>query len=135
MEKRRTALQLGAAALGLALAGGAGACVPPLKGTQLESPRFVLTFRVGEVFVGKHFSIEISSCSKNGDPAPEDLKVDAQMPEHRHGMNYRPTIAVTGKGRYRAEGLLFHMPGRWQLVFDVERDGRTERLATDLLLE
>jgi len=57
------------------------------------------------------------------------------MPEHRHGMNYRPTVATSGEGRYRAEGLLFHMPGRWQLLFDVERGGRTERLAADILLE
>jgi hypothetical protein len=49
--------------------------------------------------------------------------VDAQMPEHRHGMNYRPTVSATGNGRYVAEGLLFHMPSRWQLRFDVERDG------------
>jgi hypothetical protein len=34
-----------------------------------------------------------------------------------------------------AEGLLFHMPGRWQLVFDVEHAGRTERLVTDVVLE
>ena len=50
-------------------------------------------------------------------------------------MNYRPRVSASGDGRYVAEGLLFHMPGRWQLVFDVERDGRTERLATDLVLE
>jgi len=34
-----------------------------------------------------------------------------------------------------AEGLLFHMPGRWQLLFDVERGGRTERLEADVVLE
>jgi hypothetical protein len=50
-------------------------------------------------------------------------------------MNYRPTVASTGDGRYLAEGLMFHMPGRWQLIFDVERSGGTERLATDILLE
>jgi hypothetical protein len=33
-----------------------------------------------------------------------------------------------------AEALLFHMPGRWQLVFDVDRGGRTERLSADVLL-
>jgi hypothetical protein len=31
--------------------------------------------------------------------------------------------------------LLFHMPGRWQLSFDVERSGRRTRLATDLVVE
>jgi hypothetical protein len=27
------------------------------------------------------------------------------------------------------------MPGRWQLVFDVDRGGRTDRLTTDVVLE
>ena len=31
-------------------------------------------------------------------------------------MNYRPQRRAKGDGRYRAEGLLFHMPGRWQFV-------------------
>jgi hypothetical protein len=31
--------------------------------------------------------------------------------------------------------MLFHMPGRWQLLFDVERDGRVERLSTEMELE
>ena len=63
------------------------------------------------------------------------FRVDAQMPEHRHGMNYRPRVFAEDDGLYVAEGLLFHMPGRWQLLFDVERGGRTERLATDIELE
>src|SRR6185436_16572816 len=45
MEKRRTALRLGAAVLGLAALGvdaAAAACNPPLEGTRLESQRFVL---------------------------------------------------------------------------------------------
>src|SRR5207244_3460995 len=50
----------------------------------------------------------------------------------RHGMNYRPTLAAKGGGRYVAEGLMFHMPGRWELSFDVDASGRRPRLATDL---
>ena len=68
-------------------------------------------------------------------PAVRALRVDAQMPEHRHGMNYRARVSTTGERRYVAEGLLFHMPGRWQLVFDVERETGTERLTTDLVID
>ena len=82
--------------------------------------------------VGRHFTVEAIICA----PATlQRLRIDARMPEHNHGMNYRPTIALTADGRWQAEGLMFHMPGRWQLVFDVDHGGRTERLATDLLLE
>jgi hypothetical protein len=30
---------------------------------------------------------------------------------------------------------MFHMPGRWELTFDVERAGRRTRLTTDVVLE
>jgi hypothetical protein len=50
-------------------------------------------------------------------------------------MNYRPTLSAKGDGRYVAEGLLFHMPGRWEFVFDVEAGGRRTRLATDMDVE
>jgi hypothetical protein len=109
--------------------------VPALDGTRLESPRYALSYKASAISVAEHFALEIAICAKPGSPAPESLKVDAHMPEHRHGMNYRATVSSTGAGRYVAEGLLFHMPGRWQLVFDVERGGQTERLATDLVLE
>ena len=30
--------------------------------------------------------------------------------------------------------LVFHMPGRWQLIYEARLDGRGERLTTDLVL-
>ena len=65
--------------------------------------------------VGRHFSVEAIVCAS---PPGRGLRVDAQMPEHRHGINYRPTVSATGDGRYVAEGLLFHMPGRWRVHFE-----------------
>src|SRR2546423_15401339 len=113
MEKRRTAFRLAAAAAGLALSAGAAACVPPLEGNTLESPRFALSYLPTQIGVGAHFSLDIATCSKPGNPEAESLKVDAQMPEHRHGMNYAPKVIKTGPQRWRAEGLMFHMPGKW----------------------
>jgi cytochrome c peroxidase len=130
MEERRRDLRLAVAALGLSLAGAAGACELPLRGTQLESPRFSLVFRTEKITVAKHFTLEVAACSKSGGRAPESLKVDATMPEHRHGMNYAPTVKKLGPGRWQAEGLMFHMPGRWEFVFVL--DG--ERLASPFSL-
>ncbi len=132
--------------LGLALVGaglaafapGAAASCAPLREFaahgRVESGDVVVMFRTvpAPIEVGRHFSVEAVVCAS---PPARGLRVDAQMPEHRHGMNYRARVSSAGDGRYVAEGLLFHMPGRWQLLFDVERDGRTERLATDLVLE
>jgi hypothetical protein len=98
---------------------------------RIESRDTVLLYRTipAAIEIGKHFAVDAVVCST---PAPTALRVDAQMPAHRHGMNYRARVSPRGDGRYRAEGLLFHMPGRWQFVFDVERPGRTERLTADL---
>ena len=56
------------------------------------------------------------------------------MPEHKHGMNYAPEVKQLGPGRWRAEGLMFHMPGKWEFVFEVRAAGRSDRMAHPLLL-
>ncbi|MCI0362618.1 MAG: hypothetical protein L0Y44_10875 [Phycisphaerales bacterium] len=55
------------------------------------------------------------------------LDVDGRMPHHRHGMNRQPIVSAHGDGFFDVAGMLFHMPGRWELYFDVTRDGQTER--------
>ena len=80
--------------------------------------------------VGQYFTVDFAVC-----PAPESVRVDAWMPEHKHGMNYRPTIAATGEGRYRAEGLMLHMAGKWELVFEVRAKDKVERVAQIIQLE
>jgi hypothetical protein len=85
------------------------------------------------IAVGRHFAIEVQLC-----PADAVLvRVDATMPEHRHGMNYRPSVKRLGDGRdgrWRAEGLMFHMPGRWELQLDVQSAGRTEHVVDAIVL-
>jgi len=107
------------------------------RGVRVESRDHVLVFetRPPRVAVGEFFSLEAVVCSRGSGPAPTGLRVDAFMPDHRHGMNYRATVTARGDGRYVAEGFLFHMPGRWQFLFDVASAGRTERLVSDLDLE
>jgi cytochrome c peroxidase len=117
MEERRRDLRFPALALGLSLAGAAAACVPSLQGTRIESQKHVLVFKTEDVSVSRHFKVDVEACNKAGGPPPETLKVDAAMPEHRHGMNYAPTVNKLGPGRWQAEGLMFHMPGKWQFIF------------------
>jgi hypothetical protein len=124
----------------LGLAPGAFACDPPLEGenvVRLESQRYVLAYRTrpGAVRVGEHFTLEAAACAKGGAPAPESLGIDAHMPAHRHGMNYAPAVREAGAGRWRAQGLMFHMPGEWELRFDLRAGGATERLTHRTLLD
>jgi hypothetical protein len=65
-------------------------------------------------------------------PARTLAGLDATMPEHRHGMNYRPRIVALGDGRFRAEGMMFHMSGRWQLEFEVQSAKGSSRLFDDV---
>ena len=99
---------------------------------RVEAAGVTVLFRTvpETIEVGRHFVVEAVVC-----PRAPGLRVDARMPEHRHGMNYGPRVSARADGVHVAEGLLFHMPGRWQLVFDVEHGGRTERLVTDVVLE
>jgi hypothetical protein len=142
---RRRALAGLAVAVSLAMvslptiAGAAPPCEAPrgfAPQKRLESPDAVVLYRTipPAIEVGQHFAVEAVVCPAPRDGAP-GLRVDARMPEHRHGMNYRPRVVKKGDGLYVAEGLLFHMPGLWQLMFDVERGGQTERLMTDIDLE
>jgi hypothetical protein len=126
MEKRRAGLRFAFAA-GVALSGAAVACVPPLEGTRIESAKHVLAFRTSPE-VGKFFTIDVAACARSG-PPPQTLQIDAHMPEHRHGMNYKPEVRLLSPGRWRAEGLMFHMPGKWEFVFVVDGERITNQIS------
>ncbi len=116
---------------GLALAAGsAGAC--PIEGPAMRSGEVQAAWAVAgtPIAVGRHFALEVQVCPDGATLA----RVDAVMPEHRHGMNYRPSLKLLGAGRWRAEGLMFHMPGRWELRLDVDHAGQRVRLAQPVVL-
>jgi hypothetical protein len=111
----------------------ATACeLPGGEAQKIQAPHYLVLYRTqpAPLKVGQHFSVEFAVC-----PAPESVRVDAGMPEHKHGMNYRPTVTATGEGRYRADGLMLHMAGKWELVFEVRAKGSVERAVQVLSLE
>lgn len=83
------------------------------------------------------FSLEVEVRDAEGRPPADDVVVtaDAAMPHHGHGMNFVPRTTTLGGGRYRVEGLLFHMRGRWEMFIDVEDDGLLERAQWTLEVE
>jgi len=64
-----------------------------------------------------------------------ELRADAAMPEHDHGMNTKPKVRANADGSFTVRGMLFHMPGRWELYLDVVRAGVTERAQFEIQLE
>ena len=133
-------MKLAAALLGLFLATPASANCPldlgRGTGWVVYSEHYLLAFRPDplRIEVGEPFALVLNVCTKRGAPA-ELLAVDANMPEHRHGMNYRTSIVSKGDGRFRAEGMLFHMAGRWEINFDVRAGEESERLTHDIILK
>ena len=124
----------------LAAAGAAGAaddCAAKLKSPhalRADGEGYTVAFapRPAPLGTGRHFALDIAVCPAPGVPPPKALRVDADMPAHQHGMNYRVTVAARGQGLYRAEGLLLHMPGRWRFIFDLALDGRSARLTREV---
>ena len=105
-------------------------------GLVIFSDHYLVAFRPEplRIEVGQPFSLLFNVCAKSNTPG-ELLAVDAQMPDHKHGMNYRPTIVPGGDGRYRVDGLVFHMPGHWELSIDVRAGEESERLTHDFILK
>jgi len=105
-------------------------------GWVVFSDHYMIAFRPEpmRIEVGEPFALLFNVCTKNGNPA-ELVAVEATMPEHKHGMNYRPTIVAAGDGRYRAEGMVFHMPGRWEVAMDVRAGEESERLTHEIILK
>lgn len=122
------------------LVGGATqACeVPILEGArQLNGPGSSLVWRFvpAEPKIGEFFALEFGGCAQGAPFAAETMRIDATMPAHRHGMNFRPTIVAIGPGLYRAEGMMFHMPGTWQLSFEQRSAAGATRLTSDIVVE
>lgn len=73
----------------------------------------------------KRFTVELRLESlRTPAETPKAVLVDAQMPEHGHGMNVLPTVSLAEGGAVRADGMLFHMNGRWEVDVDID-DGTT----------
>ena len=63
------------------------------------------------------------------------ILVSGGMPEHDHGLPTAPRVtAELGEGRYRLDGMRFHMRGRWELVFDIRTDQGRSTLTIQLQL-
>jgi hypothetical protein len=88
--------------------------------------------KAGRIPMAKHFALEVQLCDKDAVSDGQLQKADATMPAHRHGMNYRPAIKPLGAGRFRVEGMMFHMAGQWELAFEVKAGGETLRLTQEV---
>jgi hypothetical protein len=81
----------------------------------------------------RRFAIELRITSlRAGGASVRAVTVDAQMPEHHHGMNVQPVFESAANGHARADGMLFHMSGRWEVDVDIDDGETVERAQWDI---
>ena len=135
-----TAKPLRAASALLALCGICGiadaSCTASGSQVAMNGPKgapvdLLLELEPRPVGVSAPVQAQITTCVDDG-VSIEAVYIDATMPLHRHGMNYRPEMNQTGEKAYRASGLFFHMPGLWRIEVSVRADGKTLRFVHDI---
>ncbi len=87
---------------------------------------------VDEIPLAQPFSILVTVC---GDVAVSEVRIDAIMPAHQHGLNYTPNITALGDRVFRVDNMLFHMPGLWELQVDATFGGRSVSYTSDIVLK
>ena len=67
--------------------------------------------------LNEYFDLEIRVT--RGPSAPIEVRADAGMPAHRHGMNVQVDTVRTTSNTWLTQDMLLHMPGDWVLTIDV----------------
>jgi hypothetical protein len=94
---------------------------------QIPAPDGLQDSSKETVKVSQAFSLKAFICPNLPGASVAAVSVNATMPEHQHGMNYRPRVQLqptSGSSSAEprvllAQGMVFHMPGRWQIEIHV----------------
>ncbi len=125
--------------------GGVRAEPAVLGGDQLEGvslPTMQALYRVTlhpplEIGINRYQTWGIfieDTAGKALDHAVVELRAD--MPAHGHGLLAQPRIVPgSAPGRYRVEGLRFHMPGYWEIRIQIKQGGKADALMLPVRLE
>lgn len=124
------------AALGMLLL-ALGSCGAKPSVHDLNTPSWNVRVSVdpAQVPTNEHFTAIVQVRSKTKEKlSPKAIRIDADMPAHGHGMNTKPRVTKVEDGKWKVEGLLFHMPGDWELYVDVGEGQSLERATLPLKL-
>jgi YtkA-like len=120
-------------------AGDAGAADKAWSELTTTHKKYRLRWRTSQpVVTGDLFSVETVLTDAAGAPViGGHVRVDARMPQHGHGMATKPEAdpgvcaapdtCTHPEGRYRMDGMKFHMPGDWTVTFDVDGPSGSDR--------
>jgi hypothetical protein len=85
-----------------------------------------------QVQVNQPFDVTVWVMPTSSASPALDVQVDARMPAHFHGMTRLAKVTRGSGNSWKAEGMLFHMPGHWELYVDITENGLTERAQLDV---
>jgi hypothetical protein len=101
-----------------------------IQGAQVKAHLQIPVPEIGQdrakatVKVSQAFAMKALICPNSPGANITAVSVNATMPEHQHGMNYKPRVqlqatnaAVAVSREVLVQGMVFHMPGRWQIEF------------------
>ena len=117
---------------------------PEVRGDTLEAlssgGMFIarITPLVDPMPMNEAFSVSLSLIDpESGAPfdAYDAVSIDARMPAHKHGMLRDVGLTPQEDGSMRADGLLLHMYGHWELHVDVQKGARFERAQVSVRLQ
>ena len=125
------------ALIALGTVSAAGACAPDegmvALSAEHRSPVAVFV-GIDPITVAQPFGLLVQICATN-QSLPERIEVDAEMPAHKHGINYDPVVKRRQKDLFEATNLLFHMPGAWRLWVTTHRGATATRHSLDLTVK
>mgnify|MGYP001812217051 CR=1 FL=1 len=110
---------------GIPISCGSGAADHAIR-LQGQEHVAIVTTDPAILAIGDVFAATIIACRADGTAFEGDMSVTAIMPAHGHGMNTAASVSQTGSGRFRADGLMFHMPGQWRLHIELSGSGADE---------
>lgn len=109
------------------------------RGVASNDGGYWVTWLMGPegVPLNEDFDIEVRVFDQTRAHRADDVevRVDARMPAHGHGMLQDPELVELPDGALAVRGLRLHMIGRWELYVDLRRGPLTERAQFEIVLE
>lgn len=120
----------------VAAANSATATEPLSAVSQPAGLRVSMVSELQPLVINQMHSWVISLQDTQGEPIDNAvIHIEGGMPLHNHGLATSPQVTgALGEGRYRLQGMRFHMNGEWQLRLQIQHDGVTYRTTFNLTL-
>lgn len=109
---------------------------PDLRGSTVQGLMIEIYSDLSPLLINQIHSWHIRILDSNNQSLNvEQLSVIGGMPEHDHGLPTQPQITTRlENGDYLLEGVRFHMPGKWELIITMQKDGEDDQAVIEFQL-